>query len=289
MSIPWWTKLGAKLVLSRLPLGYTIWQRLGCFRHGAMDDAAYAMRVFDTHVERARLTGTLAGRTILELGPGDSVASAVIAAAHGAQCVLVDAGRFVRSDIAPYLELTAALQARGLTAPDLAGCDDVDALLARCRARYLTAGLASLRQIADASIDLIFSQAVLEHVRQREFLPMMHECRRVLKPGGVCSHQVDLKDHLSGGLNNLRFSERTWESDFFTKSGFYTNRIQYRRMLRLFQEAGFDAEPNARRWTALPTPRRVMAQEFRSVPDDELCVSGFDVLLRPRSAETSSR
>jgi hypothetical protein len=26
-------------------------------------------------------------------------------------------------------------------------------------------------------------------------------------------------------LNNLRFSERIWESEFMAKSGFYTNRI----------------------------------------------------------------
>lgn len=31
MALPWWSKLRAKLVLSRLPFGYALWQRLGVF------------------------------------------------------------------------------------------------------------------------------------------------------------------------------------------------------------------------------------------------------------------
>jgi hypothetical protein len=66
----------------------------------------------------------------------------------------------------------------------------------------------------------------------------MTECRRVLSDTGVASHSVDLKDHLEGGLNNLRFSEKLWESDFFVNSGFYTNRIQFYEMLNHFKEPG---------------------------------------------------
>lgn len=279
--IPWWIKLSAKLVLSRLPLGYAVWQRLGLFRHGCMDTSEYAIEVFHSHVEKTGSTNRLRGKTILELGPGDSIASAIIAAAHGAHAILVDTGRFVRADIAPYLELGRALNARHLTAPVLSGCQDIDEILARCAARYMTKGVDSLRQIEGGTVDLIFSQAVLEHVRKREFVEAMRECRRVLRPGGICSHQVDLRDHLGGALNNLRFRERTWESEFFATSGFYTNRISYSEMQHLFRQAGFVVDIiGVRRWAALPTPRSRLAKEFKDVPDEELCVSGFDVLLR---------
>ncbi len=281
MRIPWWGKIGAKLVLSRLPFGYAPWQRLGLFRHGQMDSAAYAIAVFDSHVERAGLNGRLRDRQILELGPGDSLATALIAAAHGARAILVDTGPYVRSDIGPYHDLQRALAARGLRAPDVSACASITQILERCGARYLTDGLAGFRTIGDASIDLIFSQAVLEHVRCNDFLATLRECRRVLGSGGICSHQIDLRDHLGGSLNHLRFSQKVWESEFFARSGFYTNRIRHARMVQLFEQAEFSVEcTDMQRWDALPTPRRKLSSEFADVPDDELRICAFDVLLR---------
>lgn len=281
MRIPWWAKIGAKLVLSRLPFGYAVWRRLGLFRHGDMDTSEYAIRVFHSHVEKAGLTGRLHGKTVLELGPGDSIASAIIAAAHGAKAILVDAGRFVRADTAPYLQLARVLTESGLTPPELSACRDIDEVLQRCNARYLTEGLRSFRHIETKSVDLIFSQAVLEHVRRRDFLATMRECRRILKAAGVCSHQIDLRDHLGGALNNLRFSENVWESEFFATSGFYTNCISYSQMTDLFVQAGFELDvTGVRRWLVLPTPRHRLAKRFQQLSDEELCVSEFDVLLR---------
>ena len=129
---------------------------------------------------------------------------------------------------------------------------------------------------------LIFSQAVLEHIRREQFLDTMRECRRILKRDGVCSHRVDLKDHLGGGLNNLRFSPEIWESKLFVRSGFYTNRIRYREMLKLFSSAGFDVEIiEENRWNVLPIDRSQLAPLFQDISDDELLVSGFSAVLKP--------
>lgn len=280
MKIPWWSKILAKIVLSRLPYGYSFWQRLGLFRHGHMDTSQYAISVFNSHVERAELTGKLSGKTILELGPGDSIATAIIATAQGAHAILVDTGAFVRTDINPYLELQRALKEKGCFPPDLTECRTIQDILSICSASYLTEGLKSLNQIESDTVDFIFSQAVLEHIRRGEFLETMKQCHRILRPEGISSHRVDLRDHLGGVLNNLRFSTHRWESEFFAKSGFYTNRIQYSQMLQLFVDAGFSFEvTDTRRWEALPTARNKLAQEFREIPEDELCISGFDVLL----------
>lgn len=279
MKIPWWCKIIAKVVLSRLPFGYGFWQRLGLFRHGNMDTSKYAIDVFDSHVERAGLTGRLTGKAILELGPGDSIATAIIAIAHDASAILVDTGAFVRTDIGPYLELQRVLAEKGCMPPDLAGCRTIQDILSICKVRYLTDGLTSLKKIESNTVDLIFSQAVLEHIRRGEFMETMKQCHRILRPDGVCSHRVDLRDHLGGALNSLRFSARRWESEFFASSGFYTNRIQYSQMLQIFSDVGFTSDViEVRRWKSPPTPRNKLAQEFRGIPDDELCVSGFDVL-----------
>lgn len=280
IEIPWWGKVGAKLILSRLPFGYKVWQRLGLFRHGDMDTSEYAIRVFHRHVEGSGLENQLKGKTVLELGPGDSIASAIIAASYGAHAIMVDAGRFVREEIPPYLDLARVLTENKLPA-ELSDCLDIDEILNCCSAKYMTDGLESLRQIEDESVDLIFSQAVLEHVRRHEFLETIQECRRILKPGGICSHQVDLRDHLGGGLNNLLFREKVWESEFFAKSGFYTNRIRYSQMLDLFKRGGFQVQvTDVNRWETPPTQRNKLAREFMMLPDEDLCISGFDVLLR---------
>jgi hypothetical protein len=110
---------------------------------------------------------------------------------------------------------------------------------------------------------------------------MMKEVRRILAPGGVCSHRVDLKDHLGGALNNMRVSSRQWEKDWMANSGFYTNRLRFSEMLNLFREAGFQCEVlRVERWGVPPLERRSMAAEFRQLSDDDLLVQGFDVLLR---------
>ncbi len=36
---------------------------------------------------------------------------------------------------------------------------------------YLTEGLKSLREVPDASVDFLFSNTVLEHIRLKEFFP----------------------------------------------------------------------------------------------------------------------
>jgi hypothetical protein len=55
MQIPWWVIIGVKLFLSRLSLGYSVWQPLGIFRHGQMDTSEYAIRVFLVDALRAHL------------------------------------------------------------------------------------------------------------------------------------------------------------------------------------------------------------------------------------------
>jgi predicted SAM-dependent methyltransferase len=280
MLIPWWSKIGAKIILSRLPFGYKICQDLGIFRHGSMDSSTYAVSVFRSHVARAGRSEGLADRTILELGPGDSIATAILAKAHGARAILIDTGSYARQDIRPYAELETEIQKTMGGCSILEGASSVPDILSICNATYLTEGLASLRSLESASVDMIFSQAVLEHVRRSEFTDTMKECRRILRLDGVCSHRVDLRDHLQQSLNNLRFSTETWESKLFARSGFYTNRIQYSQMLEIFREVGFVVDVvDVRRWDRLPIARKDLAEEFRNIPEDELCVSGFDVRL----------
>jgi predicted SAM-dependent methyltransferase len=280
--IPWWARIGAKLVLSRLPATYGVWRKLNLFTHGAMDQADYAVYVFQKHFARAQHFGERQF-VALELGPGDSLSSAIIAAAHGATHThLVDVGHFATHDLAVYRELASHLQVKGMRPPDLKCIRDIVELLKVCRATYHTHGLESMRSIPAQSVDFIWSHAVLEHLRRHEFADLVREMRRVLRSPGICSHQVDLQDHLGGALNHMRISSRWWETDWMAQSGFYTNRLTMSEMLGTFERAGFVVEVIAtERWDRLPTPRAALAPEFQTRDTQELLVKGFEVLLSP--------
>ena len=281
VPIPWWGKIAAKVVLSRLPAGYAFWQRTGLFKHGPMEDPAYAYTVFRKHFDRGRLP---AGRAFVaaELGPGDTLGSALVAAALGARhTYLIDVGPFARRDIAPYLALHRHLVDNGLTPPDITGARSLEDVLTACRATYLTDGLASLRRLQDGDVDFLFSNAVFEHVRHADVAAMTREIARILSSGGFTSHTIDLKDHLGGGLANLRFAHRTWESPLMANSGFYTNRLRASDHVRMFQDAGLETTVlQTVRWDPVPITRRQMAPEFRTYSDDDLAISAIDIVAR---------
>lgn len=279
-AIPWWLKIAAKLVLARVPVPYRAWSGLGLFKHGSMERPEYAVGVFHCHLQMAGFDGR-SGYTCLEIGPGDSLSSVMIAKAMGAaRCWLVDTGSFAHSDIVLYRSMARHLEELGLVPPPRSTMTSVDALLSYCNATYLTGGLESLKEIPSGSVDFMWSHAVLEHIRHRDFDALLREMRRVLRLGGVASHTVDLQDHLGGALNNLRFPEWLWEADWFAGSGFYTNRIGYSEMMARFKAAGFVAQTQNRRdFRVFPTPKAKMALPFRAQSEDELRVSGFDVVL----------
>jgi hypothetical protein len=127
--MPWWAKIAAKLVLSRFSLSYCVWQKLDLFRHGCMDSPSYALGVFEAHVARAGLLDRLQNMTILEMGPGDSIATSIIAKCHGARAILLDVGHFARKDLRPYLALCELLRARGLEPPDLSSANTLQDVL----------------------------------------------------------------------------------------------------------------------------------------------------------------
>lgn len=274
---PWHAKMLAKIITSRLPGGYRLLHRFNLSDLGKMQDPNYAFSVFKQHYDRAGLTKGFVG---LELGPGDSLFSALTSWAVGSsKCYLIDVADFATKDINSYKAMINFLNEKGFALPQFHSTGEI---LSHCHVSYLTSGLASLKSIPDNSVDFIWSQAVLEHIRKREFFSTLKELHRISKQNGVSSHEIDLRDHLAFALNNLRFSEKIWESEFMARSGFYTNRIRYQEMLNLFNQAGFAHEVVVtNRWDKLPTPRSAMAKEFSCIPEEDLCLSGFTVILRP--------
>jgi hypothetical protein len=203
----------------------------------------------------------------------------MIARAYGAaETCLVDVGRFARLDLELYRRLALVLRAKGLEPIDVDGVANIEALLDACGGTYLTNGLASLALLSDERFDYVWSNAVLEHIDRAEFDQTLGELARVMTRNGVSSHRVDLQDHLSGSLNNLRFGDSLWESSLFKGSGFYTNRFRSSEIMDAFDKANLRAViTSTESWPSLPIARSRLAERFRTVSDEDLRVRWIDV------------
>ena len=277
----WFLKIILKILISRLGIPYSFWNLIGYFKHGKMDSCEYAIKIFDLHFYRAFPKKVPQNLKIVELGPGDSISSAIIGFAYGASCTyLVDIGNFVTKDLNFYKKLISILQSKGFNTPNISEVNSVKDLLFLCNGIYLTDGLFSLQSIESNSVDFIFSHSVLEHIRKYQFHEIQRELKRLLKSSGKASHSIDFQDHLDHGLNNLRFSEKIWESKLFTNSGFYTNRIPALKMNAIFREIGFTIKRQSfGKWKKLPTKRSSMNREFDIYTDTDLLNRTSYVLL----------
>ena len=82
------------------------------------------------------------------------------------------------------------LKKKGKNFPFTKNISSVNGILKKCNAEYLTEGLTSLRKIPENSIDLIWSEAVFEHIQLYDFDTIIVELKRILKPGGIITAQV---------------------------------------------------------------------------------------------------
>lgn len=87
--------------------------------------------------------------------------------------------------------------------------------------------------LPDESYDLIFSDAVLEHIDDLE--KALAEMRRVLKPGGFMFHKVDFQDHTAEGDSHLYMSREAWRAG---KRGVYINLLRPGDLYRMVRHAG---------------------------------------------------
>jgi hypothetical protein len=89
------------------------------------------------------------------------------------------------------------------------------------------------------NIDLIFSQAVMEHVEDIEFA--YTEMYKWLKPGGVISHQIDFKAHemTKEWYGHWYIEDKMW--NFLSHGRKYPmNRLPFSSHIKIIEKAGFE-------------------------------------------------
>ncbi|WP_244808354.1 hypothetical protein [Caballeronia zhejiangensis] len=276
MLVPWQAKLASKVIAANLGIPYSFWRRHGISKLGAMLDPAYARDVYYHHLAHANPSA----ETLLEMGPGDSLFTAVYAHPRFRRKVLVDAGPFAETDPLAYRALLDELYSMGESMPEAAKYS-LDSLLNALNCKYLVNGVASLSELRNGEIDFSFSHSCLQHIPLYQFQTFSDELYRVTADGGTGSHLLDFRDMLAGSLNHLRFRSSTWERGFLRKTNMYTNRLRIGQVRRIFQKSGFEVEVVERKcWDTLPIAKASLNDEFRSMDDKELLAYGGHLVVR---------
>lgn len=227
--MPWKIRLWLHLLLAKYPQFYVkeIRQK--------KNTVSQTAEILKKHMDNMGLTD-FKDKVVCELGPGDSLYHGILAYQFGAKRMyMLDiadlAGGEVKFAI-PDMELKHSI-------PLCKKGETWKSYLKKINVEYLTDGLQSYYEVPDNVVDVLFSNAVLEHVRLDIFEETVKQMNRMCKMGAVCSHIVDYKDHLGGGLNDLKVPTEKWESMLYRKMPNYVNRILYFDMIEIFKENGF--------------------------------------------------
>lgn len=233
------------------------------------------IRILEKHMHSMGVSD-FKGKTVCELGPGDSLYHGVMAYQLGArQMYMLDiadlAGSEAKFDILD-IQLKRPM-------PECIKGETWKSYLKKLDVEYLTEGIESYYKVPDGAVDILFSNVVLEHVRLDIFEETVKQMNRMCKMGALCSHIVDYKDHLGGGLNALRVPTEKWESSLYKKMPNYVNRILYYDMIDIFKKNGFAliGEPKFQLREKIPVARSKLIPEYRNKSGKELriAMAGF--------------
>ncbi|MBI5360779.1 MAG: methyltransferase domain-containing protein [Planctomycetes bacterium] len=126
----------------------------------------------------------------------------------------------------------------------------------------------TLDTMPEKSIDVIFSNSVLEHVTDTNAL--IAGLKRVLKPGGRMLHAVDYRDHFfKYPFHFLQFSRRTWDR-WLNPGDLPRHRISDH--MELFRKNGFSVEVIQKKndYPAFTAIKKKIHPEFAGYTDEDL-------------------
>lgn len=283
---------------------------------GGTDSARYCYSVWLRHLKLLHEARALRGvpQTVAELGPGDSIGIGLAALLSGAErYYALDVVPYpdLKSNLAIFDELVRLFRERapipadaefpGMQ-PELADYTFPHEILsdAGLTAALVPERVADIREslsrvnepgsrivyfapwndpsvIQGHSIDLIYSQAVLEHVT--DMSGVYEAMHRWLKPDGVMSHQIDYRCHGKADTWNghWTYSDPVWKI-VVGRRPYLLNRAPHSEHMRLLRAAGF-AVVNERPVQA-PSELKPsqLASRFRAMPERDLTTCGAYVV-----------
>ena len=134
------------------------------------------------------------------------------------------------------------------------------------------------------AFDICISTNTLEHIPAATLEDILRELRRILKPGGIVSAQIDYSDHYAhtdrsiSKINYLRFSEQEWRRH--NHKFFFQNRLRHSHYRKIFLDAGFEVlreqaiKPNK----VIPDD---LLPDLLTGDDSDYCLAGLWILRNP--------
>jgi SAM-dependent methyltransferase len=304
----WRMKGAIQKVLGYVPAGdelhYQLQRRFGGLRDLSheLDAKLEDWRLMAGHLANAGMP--IAGTRFVEMGTGWYPTFPFALFLGGAGRVdTIDLNRYLRPDLTIVmaaflggkLELVAEMSKRPL--------DDVRAAHDRLMmalhsgatleaatggvVRYRAPGDAAATGLPRASVDVVFSNSVLEHVPGDVIARCFAEASRILRPGGVVFHSVNCGDHYAyvdkgiNQLNYLRYSDSDWRR--WNNRFLYQNRLRAIDFIDMAKDAGYTIELD----TSRPHPTRLeqlakirVHPRFARYSEAQLAITSVDFIGR---------
>ncbi len=231
--------------------------------------------------------GSVAGRSIVEFGPGDTLAAGLAMLARGAS-LYAALDRFVPDYSSPaakrwYSGVKDSWPTR-FEEPWPADLDPVTFPESSDRVRLITGSVEDAS--ASDQYDIVTSWQVGEHVV--DFNAFARLTAKLLAPGGVAVHRVDFGPHdcwrgYEDPLTFLRFSPALWNA-MGSKRGF-PNRVRHHECLAAWSAAGLSTEcHDVRHFDEARIDFDRLHPRFRDAPRESLLVRDLVYVCRREAA-----
>jgi SAM-dependent methyltransferase len=259
------------------------------------DEASYPLTVFHRHLTALEpLRGNLLGADVLEIGPGSNLGFgllALLAGANSATCVddaaLAQQGSL--AELYPALVKTAATYPETyLVAPALLerATQDAEGLAKELlgRVSYRAPLDFAKNTLPAASLDVICSHTCFEHFADPA--EAIAQIARLLRPGGVTSHQIDLRDHrdFDHPLEFLTYNETLWRLANSNHPHAVRTRWRASQYRAAFEKQGLEVLylEVTHKMTVTEDMRRRFARRFQQMDLADLGILGLLVVARKR-------
>lgn len=139
--------------------------------------------------------------------------------------------------------------------------------------------------IEKGTVDFICSNNTFEHIPAPLLKEILLEFKRVIRPGGVMSHFIDMSDHFAHFdpritiYNFLKFSRKRWE--ILDNRIQPQNRLRFRDYLEIFRELGVPvSETDVRAGEPEKLGSVRIHREFSGYTREELAISHATIISR---------
>jgi hypothetical protein len=286
-----------KGVLTWLP-GLYVW-RLRHASTGGSNSPRYCYALWLRHIATLHPYGfRIKGTQVGELGPGDSIGV-------GLAALLCGADRYVGLDVVPFSEKAdlkivfdelVQLFSRREPIPDHNGflirardwsdsADRVERIRNELKRGINTGQLVSYRapwtspdDITAASLDLVFSQSVLEHVDALE--ETYQAMFAWLKPGGYASHHIDFSAHWLSPFWNGHWAYSDWQWRLVRGNReFLLNREPLSTHLACAKKVGFKVLLLRQNYGSGGLSLEALSQRFQTLSAEDVRTRGAMLIL----------